>query len=132
MNALIGYTGFVGGVLKNNIPNCDFYNSTNIDDIRGKKYVNIFCCGISGTRWLANQNPKEDLGKIESLISVLKNVSCHKFFLVSTIAVGDDEPYGVNRKLAEELICEQFPSVSIYRLPSIYGDGLKKNLFLTF
>ncbi len=128
MNALIGHTGFVGGVLSKDIPNCDFYNSENIKDIKGKKYTNIFCCGVSGVRWWANQNPNEDWLRIESLINNLKDVQCHKFFLISTIAVEDNEPYGVNRKRVEDLIEELFPSVVIYRLPSVYGDGLKKNL----
>jgi len=128
MNAIIGYTGFVGNILKKDVEDCDYYNSKNIKDITYKKYSTIFCCGISALRWWANQNPEDDYSKIESLLNILKNVKCDKFVLISTIAIHDDEPYGKNRKITEDVIQNLFKNVYIFRLPSVYGRGLKKNL----
>lgn len=129
MNALIGYTGFVGNILKKDIIDCDYYNTKNINEINGKVYDTIFCCGISGVRWLANQNEKKDLEQINNLLTNLKLVKqCNNFILISTIAIYDDEPYGKNRRYAEDEILDIFDDVYIFRLPSVYGDGLKKNL----
>ncbi|MTI46629.1 MAG: NAD(P)-dependent oxidoreductase [Firmicutes bacterium] len=142
MNGLIGYTGFVGGNLDKQFRFDIRYNSSNIDEIQGEDFNILVCAGVSGTKWIANKYPNEDLQKINNLLNNLSKVSCKKMILISTVDVyvepnNADEntniridglhPYGKNRVKVERFIQNSFENVSIIRLPAIYGEGLKKN-----
>ena len=50
---LIGYTGFVGGNLARQYAFDDCYNSRNIEQIRGRSYDLVVCCGVSAVKWQA-------------------------------------------------------------------------------
>lgn len=141
MNALIGYTGFVGANLVNETYQ-DLYNSKNIDEIVGKEYNTVVCAGIRAEKFLANKYPREDLNAIQELIHRLKQIKCNKFILISTIdiykeAMGVDEntsidvkglhPYGSNRYYMEEFVRNYYDDYLIVRLPALFGKGLKKN-----
>lgn len=141
MNALIGYTGFVGKNLLNETYD-DFYHSKNIDTIVGKNYNRLVCSGIRAEKFLANQYPQQDLEAIQALIKKLKQVSCNTFVLISTIdvynnPVGVDEttiidvantqPYGANRYYMENFVRHHYENYLIVRLPALFGKGLKKN-----
>ena len=67
MNALIGYTGFIGSNLKNQYDFKDLYNSKNIYDIEGKSYDLIVCSGAYSRKWYANKYSEEDLKQIKLL-----------------------------------------------------------------
>ena len=130
MNALIGHTGFVGSnILKQK--NFDFcYNSKNISSIRNNTFDLVVCAGVSSVKWKANKNPKEDYRQIVKLIEDLNTIKFNKFVLISTIAVYDnptDNPYGRNRLYLENYLINNYENVSIVRLPSVFGEGLKKN-----
>lgn len=141
--ALIGYTGFVGGNLDSQFGFGDKYNSSNINEIQGKKYDLIVSAGTSALRWKANQEPDEDWKGIKKLLDNLEKVKAKHFILVSTvdvyptkIGVTEDtpvrlkdliEPYGKHRFQMELFIKKHFPKVTIIRCPQLYGDGLKKN-----
>jgi hypothetical protein len=142
MDALIGYTGFVGSHLIRD--NMDFYNSKNIQEMKGKTYSRIYCCGLPAEKWKANQNPEADRKNMESLIEVLKNVRCYCFVLISTVDVYDSSipqseyvdccpnayathPYGKHRREMEEWVLKTFENSYIFRLPALFGHGLKKN-----
>ncbi len=143
MKALIGYTGFVGGNLERQVNFDCKYNSSNIQEIIDKKFDLVVCAGVSGTKWIANKHPEEDLEKIIALLDNLRRVKCETMILISTVDVyktpqNVDEdttleteglhPYGRNRVFVEKFIKENFTNHYIIRLPAIYGDGLKKNL----
>lgn len=141
--ALIGYTGFVG---KNLMLQRDFshvYNSKNFTDMVNETFDTIYCCGVSATKWLANKNPDDDWKAIQTLLNVLKTVSCSQFILISTIDVYarsedentenkhtgySNEPYGKHRRQFEEEIEKLFKHVYIVRLPALFGSFLKKNI----
>ncbi|MBS5316737.1 MAG: NAD(P)-dependent oxidoreductase [Clostridiales bacterium] len=141
MNALIGYTGFVGTNLMDKGYN-HLYNSKNIYQIAGNKYDTIVCAGIRAEKFLANKYPEQDLEAIQQLIDILKQVECKKFVLISTIdiyknPIGVDEttpielknlhPYGRNRYYMEEFVRNHYKDYLIVRLPALFGKGLKKN-----
>jgi len=127
-DALIGYTGFVGNILKKDIIG-DYYNSKNINDIKNKSYKNVYCAGVSAVKWFANKNPNVDMENIDILLKNIKTIKCEKLILVSTIGIYDNEPYGYNRKSLEEKLTDVFgDKLFIVRLPAVYGEGLKKNL----
>ena len=128
MKALIGYTGFIGSILKQKINKANLYNSKNINKIKNKKFDEIICAGLPAAKWLANKYPSKDLKNTKKLINILKFVKCNLFILISTIDVKKNEPYGKNRKLFEQFISTTFPKFLIIRLPAVFGKGLKKNI----
>lgn len=143
-NALVGYTGFVGGNILNQYPKFPYlFRSTNIETMHGRDFDLVVCAGAPGVKWKANKFPDEDWSSIKKLISSLKSIKAKEFVLISTIAVyphpaGSDEnttinlellnPYGKHRRMLELEVRRMFPHANIIRLPGIFGPGLKKNL----
>tara|TARA_R110000772_G_scaffold114841_2_gene219570 strand:+ start:1646 stop:2362 length:717 start_codon:yes stop_codon:yes gene_type:complete len=130
MNALIGHTGFVGSNLSKQTKFDKFYNSKNIEEIVSDEFETIVCAGVSSVKWKANKHPKEDFRQIQRLIENLEATKFKRIILISTIAVYDnpaDNAYGRNRLYLETYLKNHFDDVSIIRLPSLFGDGLKKN-----
>jgi len=145
-NALIGYTGFVGGTILGQKKAPDFsylYRSTNIEDIRGKSFDLVVCAGAPAQKWLANKEPEKDLASISKLIKCLENVSAKEFVLISTVDVYDNpiratelsaiddrnlSPYGKHRLFLERSVASIFDRYTIIRLPGLVGTGLKKNI----
>lgn len=139
--AIVGWTGFVGQTLATKIGNADLYNSTNIQELRDKRYETIFFCGMPAEKWKINQRPAEDYENTQLLINILQTVSAGRFILVSTVDVFDcsisqcevgrefsSHPYGAHRRLMEGFVREKFPVYNILRLPGLFGKGLKKNI----
>ena len=140
---LIGHTGFVGSNLASQYSFTDSYNSKNISDIAGKEYDLIVCAGVQAKKWWANQNPAEDWAGIEALLKHLDTVQAKRFAVISSVDVypkitGVDEdfdchgepnhPYGSHRLRFEDEIRKRFEEVSLFRLPGLFGKGLKKNI----
>jgi hypothetical protein len=140
--ALIGYTGFVGGTLLRHAPFQGLYRSTNIEEIRGKSFDQVFCAGAPGVKWLANQEPEKDWAGLKRLMEALKEVHTDHFILISTVdvyrmppAVDEQspidpsvlDPYGRHRFFLEEFVRSRFPRFTVVRLPGLFGPGLKKN-----
>ena len=146
-NALIGFSGFVGGTLLKCTSFESLYRSTNIDDIVGQSFDDVVCAGAPAQKWIANRDPGGDRHKIDSLIAHLKTVRCKRFILISTIDVfrdcmGVDEKtivdesglhaYGLHRRLLEKFVEGHFPNHLIVRLPGLIGPGLRKNIIFDF
>jgi nucleoside-diphosphate-sugar epimerase len=142
-NALIGFSGFVGGHLDRQLSFESRFNSGTIERMRGKTFETVFCAGVSAIKWLANKEPEKDLHGMVSLLTSLESIRAERFVLISTIdvyadPVGVDEdtvmsteglhPYGTHRRLLETFVQERFPLHHIVRLPGLFGDGLKKNV----
>lgn len=145
--ALIGYTGFVGSNLKAQMDVDNFYNSKNIQDIKGKEYDVVYCAGAPAAKWVANQKPTEDLRSICSLVDAIREVKTQRFVLISTIDVyksivdvdedsaielSEHHAYGTHRRMIETFVSERFENYNIVRLPGLFGDGLKKNIIYDF
>lgn len=143
MDALIGGSGFVGSHLLQPT-GMDVYTSTTVDSIRGKQYATIYCAGMYAEKWKANADPVSDRASMTALMSALQTVSCSRFVLLSTVDVYDTRmpaceepdlgpilyathPYGAHRRELEEWALRTFSSVYIFRLPALFGPGLKKN-----
>ena len=145
--AVIGYTGFVGSHLANEHPTADLYNSSNCADICGKHYNIIYCAGQYAVKWWANANPNEDHVHINTVLDVIKKVTCDTFVLYSTIDVYETpekeenesqteicserhHAYGRHRREFEIEVQKHFGVnvCHIIRLPGLFGFGLKKNI----
>lgn len=142
MNALIGSTGFVGSHLIRE--DMDVYTSKTIQSIRGKTYDTVYCAGVPAEKWKANNEPDADKATIAGLMVNLEQMKCRRFVLISTVDVYDasfpqdeepdccpnayaNHPYGVHRRELELWAQRTFPDVYIFRLPALFGHGLKKN-----
>ena len=140
---LIGYTGFVGGNLS-----CQYdfkfrFNSKNINESSGLNFSCLICAAAPGSMYHANKYPERDYANIIALINNLKKLKTDRLVLISTIAVFEDfngendevsehyetkKPYGKHRRILEQFVEQNFSKFLIVRLPSLFGDGLKKNL----
>ena len=89
MKELIGYTGFIGSNLDSQISFDKKYNSKNISEIKGEKFDELYCAGVSTVKWFANQNQEKDILEINNLIENLKKVKTKKFILILTIDIYD-------------------------------------------
>lgn len=143
VRGLIGHTGFVGGTLHRAAPFDACFNSTSIDEIRGRHFDLLVCAGVSAVKWQANKDPAADQAAIRRLTDALATVTAAEFILVSTIdvypdpAAGGDEAlrpdgtahhaYGRHRLALEAWCLARFPTLRIVRLPALFGPGLRKN-----
>lgn len=140
--ALIGYTGFVGGNIAAQQTFTDYYNSKNIQDIKGKEYDLVVSAANRAEMWRINQDPAPDKKEIDEFIEHIRTVKAKQFVLISTVGVykkadGVNEdtvidqdgltPYGIHRYHLEQVCAELF-NATIVRLPGLFGDGLKKNV----
>lgn len=147
INALIGYSGFVGATLRKQSRFESLYRSTNVHDIQSHAFDTVVCAAAPAQKWIANRDPLADRQNIESLISHLKTVTCKTFILISTvdvfkspIGVDEDTPideeglhaYGLHRRLLETFVESHFPNHLIVRLPGLVGPGLRKNVIFDF
>jgi sugar phosphate isomerase/epimerase len=144
MSCLIGYTGFIGLNLLKYVKFDYLYNSKNINDIKNKNFDIIYFCGLPAEKWKINNEPDKDLENINNIITLLNTVKTHKFILISTIDVYENQDiqhnenmdclfktnnhYGKHRYLFEKYVIDTFKNNHILRLPALFGDGLKKNV----
>ncbi len=141
-DALIGWSGVVGGTLLRQRPFDDRFRSTDIDAIRGRQYDLIVCAGMPAEKWRANREPEQDVARLERLWGALREARARRVIVISTVDVfgdprGVDEdtwvdpslatPYGRHRFELEERVRGAFDA-TIVRLPALFGEGLRKNV----
>lgn len=147
MNALVGYTGFVGSNLFQNGNFDAFYNSKNIEEAYGSGPDLLIYAGLRAEKYLANHAPEKDMELILQAEENIRNISPKKLVLISTIDVfqkpeGVNEstkidteglqPYGFNRYQLELWARENYPDALIIRLPGLYGKNIKKNFIYDY
>jgi len=142
MNALVGYTGFVGS---NIYAMGDFdgaYNTKNISQSFGTNPELLIYSGLRAEKYLANTNPSKDMELILEAEENIKKINPKKLVLISTVDVFknpnlatekssiDTEglgAYGYNRYLLEEWVRVNYEDATIIRLPGLFGNNIKKN-----
>ena len=115
MNAIVGYTGFVGSNLTASGSFDAKYNSKNIQDAYGTQPDLLVYSGLRAEKYLANNEPEKDL----EMIREAENVS--------GLAA-----YGYHRYLLECKVREKYPDALIIRLPGLFGKNIKKNFIYDF
>lgn len=145
-DGLIGHTGFIGSNLVRQRGFDDSYHSRNIEEIAGRSYDVLVCCGAPAAKWRANENPESDRTSLQRLMAALRGVAARQFILISTIdvfplpiAVDETSPidlakahaYGRHRRELELFVQDRFDAL-IVRLPGLFGAGLKKNVIFDF
>ena len=147
MDALVGYTGFVGSNLHLQHKYDNLYNSANISDAFGTKPDLLVYSGVPSEMFTANNYPEKDRQITDTAFESIKKIGAGFTVLISTVAVYDktvgvDEDhcidmerlssYGRNRLELERRLEAYTPNHLIIRLPAIYGDNLKKNFIYDF
>ena len=147
MNALVGYTGFVGSNIYDTGSFDYVFNSGNIEEAYGIKPDLLIYAGMRAEKYLANSAPEKDM---ELVIQAEENISCidpKKLVLISTIDIFkvpkdvDEEsevdtvnlhPYGYNRYQLELWVRKNYPNATIIRLPGLFGKNIKKNFIYDY
>lgn len=147
MNALVGYTGFVGSNLYAEGKFDGVYNSKNIKKAYGTNPDLLVYAGLRAEKYLANNNPEEDMKLIWDAEDNIRRINPKKLVLISTIDVfkmplGVDEnsfidikglhAYGYNRYQLELWVRENFPDALIVRLPALFGKNIRKNFIYDY
>ncbi len=142
MNALVGYTGFVGSNLYQNGHFDAVFNSKNITEAYGLKPDLLVYAGMRAEKYLANTFPEKDLELVLEAQKNIEKIQPKRLVLISTIdvikcPVGVDEtvpvtteglhPYGYNRYQLELWAKQYDPKALIIRLPGLFGVNIKKN-----
>jgi nucleoside-diphosphate-sugar epimerase len=142
-DALVGYTGLVGGNLVTHHNFVAHYNSSNVADLAGQSFDRVVFAAARAEKWRANADPENDRAHIEDLKRALRSFETGYLIMISTvdvykIPIGVDEAtplsrrglhaYGAHRLELEEFSREVFDNVLVARLPGLFGPGLKKNV----
>lgn len=142
MNALVGYTGFVGSNIFDAGKIDAAYNSKNIEEAFGTHPDTLIFAGLRAEKFLANKDPQSDLSLVEQAQENITKIAPKKLVLISTIDVFKDPKnvdeesvidtndlcaYGYNRYLLENFVREKYPDALIIRLPGLFGKNIKKN-----
>jgi len=144
MDIIVGYTGFVGSNLYRQHKFDGAFNSRNIAESFGSNPDLCVYAGVRAEKFVADKFPQEDLAHINETLSNIRNINPKKIILISTVDVipfpqdkniyedtqyNTDRltPYGQNRLYLENEVRKLYPAVLVIRLPSLFGEGLKKN-----
>lgn len=141
-DALVGFTGFVGGNLAQSHDFGGLYHSKNIGEAFGTRPELLIYAGMRAEKYLANTDPAADLALVEQAFENIRRIAPRRLVLISTVDVyrtpaGVDEntpieteglhPYGLHRYRLEQMVRRAWPDALIARLPGLFGRGLKKN-----
>ena len=107
MNAIVGYTGFVGSNLYTPERFRAAYNTKNIETAFGTGPDLLVYAGVRAEKYLANKDPERDLGNIRQAEENIRRIAPKSLVLISTVAL-------------------------IVRLPGLFGKNLKKNFIYDF
>lgn len=147
MNALVGYTGFVGSNLYCEGTFDAVYNSKNIEEAFGTKPDLLIYAGLRAEKYLANQAPERDMELILQAEENIGRISPKKLVLISTVDVFKEpdgvlesteirteglHPYGFDRYQLELWVRERYADALIVRLPGLFGKNIKKNFIYDY
>ena len=144
-SCLVGFTGFVGATFRTQQVFQDLFRSTNIEQIRGRRYEAIVVAGAQREKRKANRHPEDDRRNIDRLVANLREATASRAILISTVdvypvirdadesfdcAALPNHAYGANRLLLEQALREKFAELYIARLPALFGPGFEEERHL--
>ena len=108
MNALVGYTGFVGSNLYAPERFDAAWNSKNVGEGYGTKPELLVYAGVRAEKFLANRDPEKDLENIRDAMRNMERICPRKLVLISTIdvfknPVGPDEDSSVETLISSPM-----------------------------
>lgn len=129
-NGLIGYTGFVGGIIEPHYNFNKFYNRNNVKELYDETFDLLMCAAPTGNRIQVNQDCITDLESTLFLIDHLRKAKIGHFVLISTVDVlnAPNTKYGLNRRILEGWVKTNLTNYTIIRLPTLIHPTIKKNV----
>ena len=141
--SLVGYTGFIGKSLISEYGKSigNVYNSKNIHKLPDIHHDTLIIAAPSAVKWQANKNSQDDWAKVSRLIEAIKASTANEVIHLSTCDIFDyskqsrnfeldedfsNQPYSNHRRRLEEAV--KGLNYRILRLPTVYGDAMKKNI----
>ena len=147
MNALVGYTGFVGSNLYATGAFDRGYNSSDIQEAYHTAPDLLVYAGLPAEKYLANHMPEKDMERILLAEKNIQLIEAKRVVLISTVDVfcdpcGADEntmvdtknlqTYGYHRYLLEQWVISHCENAMIVRLPALFGKNIKKNFLYDY
>lgn len=147
MNALVGYTGFVGSNIYEHGTFEKVFNSKNIEEAYGLRPDLLIYAGMRAEKYLANNAPEKDIELVKQAERNIELIAPKRLVLISTIDVLKDpcgktendpveteglQAYGYNRYLLECWVREHYPDALIVRLPGLFGKNIMKNFIYDY
>ena len=147
MNALVGYTGFVGSNIYEHGTFDKVYNSKNIKEAYGSNPDLLIYAGMRAEKYLANNAPEKDMELVKQAERNIELIGPKKLVLISTIDVLKDpqgktendpieteglQAYGYDRYMLECWVREHYSDALIIRLPGLFGKNIKKNFIYDY
>jgi len=147
MNALVGYTGFVGSNIYEHGTFEKVFNSKNIEEAYGLRPDLLIYAGMRAEKYLANNAPEKDMELVKQAERNIELIAPKRLVLISTIDVLKDpcgktendpvetdglQAYGYNRYLLECWVREHYPDALIVRLPGLFGKNIMKNFIYDY
>lgn len=147
MNALVGYTGFVGSNIYAEGQFDRVFNSKNIVDAYGLEPDMLIYAGMRAEKYLANNAPEKDMELVLEAEENIRRINPKKLVLISTVDVlknpvfADENTevdtenlhaYGYNRYQLEIWARKNYPDALIIRLPGLFGINIKKNFIYDY
>ena len=147
MNAIVGYTGFVGSNIYASSRFDAVYNSKNIVNAYNTNPDLLIYAGLRAEKYLANNAPEKDMQLIVQAEENIAKINPHKLVLISTIDVFKKpqnvnelskidvdglHPYGYNRYKLEQWVRKNYSDALIIRLPGLFGKNIKKNFIYDY
>ena len=105
-DALIGHTGFVGANLAAQHPFNTWYNSKNIEAVRGHRFELLVVSGMPAAKWVANRDPQADRAVLDRLWGCLRTVHADAVVVISTVDVYP-HPLGVDEDTLIDPVLQQ-------------------------
>ncbi|GAA2749814.1 NAD-dependent epimerase/dehydratase family protein [Amnibacterium kyonggiense] len=142
-DALVGWTGFVGGNLARQREFGHRFSSRDSGTMRGRHFGDVVFSAARAEKWRANADPAADSAHVAELEDLVRSFTCERLTLISTVDVYDDprdvdeeseiderdlHAYGAHRLRLERTAATAHEHVTILRLPGLFGPGLKKNV----
>ncbi len=147
MNALVGYTGFVGSNIYEHGTFEKVFNCKNIEEAYGLQPDLLIYAGMRAEKYLANNAPEKDMELVRQAERNIELIAPKRLVLISTIDVlrnpsgkTEDDPveteglhaYGYDRYLFECWVRKHYPDALIVRLPGLFGKNIKKNFIYDY
>ncbi len=129
---IIGYTGFVGQVIYNNLKNKhDVLGINSTTTSIPKDYFDIIInCAGNAKKYLAKKKPYTDFSITTNIFQTILKLKFKKLIHISSIAAlyAPDNNYTISKLIAEKCCKLYYPHSVILRLGGLVGKNLTKNV----
>jgi hypothetical protein len=128
-SALIGSHGVIGQSLLDHMKFDLLFNRDNVETLLDYKIDQLVIAAPSGARLAINKNGTQDHTDVQQIVFTISQCNIEQIVLFGSVdsVTAPDTPYGNNRQQLESGLT-QHGNVTVYRLPTLIGPRIKKNM----